>query len=70
MALKDFFQSSKFEYSGKQFNTPNDAALEVLVDGDMQIKMGSMIAMKGNITFKKKSSLSGGIGNFIKSKLS
>ncbi len=70
MNLSKFFEQSKFEFSDKPAKLHDEIALELNVSDEVTVKKGSMIAYVGDLKFKHKSSLSGGLGNFVKSKLS
>lgn len=48
------------------FELENDYTLDIHVDGDVKVKLGSMIAYTGDIRFTKESSLSGGLRKFVK----
>lgn len=52
------------------FELENDYILDIHMDGSVKIKLGSMIAYTGDISFKRESSLSGGLNKFLKKTIS
>ncbi|WP_414469776.1 AIM24 family protein [Methanobacterium sp. ACI-7] len=52
------------------FELENDYLLDVNLNGKVWAKWGSMVAYTGDVTFKKQSSLEGGLGKFVMKKVS
>lgn len=51
------------------FELENPQTLEINLDGMVWMKLGSMIGYTGAVKFKRQSSLAGGIGKFLKKKM-
>lgn len=68
--LHEFLDNTpKIESNDDKYALESNYMLGVKLDGELAIKLGSMIAYKGEIKFKKESSFKGGIGSFIKKKM-
>lgn len=66
-SLSNFVNDNLTSYDESEyFELENDRILDIHVDGPVKVKLGSMIAYTGDISFKKESSLSGGLGKFVK----
>lgn len=69
--LKDFVAATmdKVQNHGP-FELENDHILQINLNGMAWIKMGSMIAYRGQIGFEREGMLSGGVGQFLKKAVS
>ena len=68
--LNEFVEASGQKDQGTGvFELESDAMLEINLDGKIMTKLGAMIAYEGDISFKKEGAFAGGIGNFLKKKL-
>lgn len=52
------------------FELENPYLLDINLNGKVWIKWGAMVAYTGDVTFKKQSSLEGGLGKFVMKKVS
>lgn len=65
--LQQFLQSSvQQDRAGQKFQLENARMLEINVDGDMWIKLGSMVAYRGNLKFEREGALDHGLGKMLK----
>jgi uncharacterized protein (AIM24 family) len=53
----------------EHFQLENDSLLKIDLNGKVWIKLGTMIAYRGSIQFKRQSAFEGGIGKFVKKAL-
>lgn len=66
-SLTNFIDRTKNKDRGEGlFELETDRFLEINLDGDIWIKMGSMIAYNGSIKFTRENLLSQGVGNLLK----
>ncbi|MGL4669849.1 MAG: AIM24 family protein [Methanobacteriaceae archaeon] len=66
-SLENFVEATIQKEDGSEiFELENDYIVDVHVNGNVKVKLGSMIAYTGDIKFKKESSLSGGLTKFVK----
>jgi uncharacterized protein (AIM24 family) len=69
MELEEFTQSNAPEEGGEGFQLENSKLLDIILDGEVMAKAGSMVAHTGDVSFTGKSSASGGITGFLKEKV-
>ncbi len=66
-SLSNFVNTNKTsEDETEYFELENDYILDIHMDGSVKVKLGSMIAYTGDISFEKESSFSGGLSKFVK----
>jgi len=70
MELDNFVSQHSPGESDDRFELENSKLLDIDVDGTVLTKAGSMIAYQGDLSFTGRSSAEGGLGGFIKSKVS
>ena len=66
MKLDEFVDANDPEDGGTGFQKENNRLLKLPVDGIATIKVGTMIAYTGDLTFTGKSSAEGGLTGFVK----
>lgn len=70
MELEQFVRSAAAQDTDKGFGLQNKKTLSVEVDDDVFLKAGSMVGYEGDVSFTGVSSAEGGLGGFIKEKVS
>ena len=66
MKLEQFVDANEPDEAGTGFQTENKRLLKIPVDGVATIKVGTMVAYTGELTFTGKSSAEGGLTGFVK----
>lgn len=70
-SVQQFLDKTAEKFEGNEiFELENDYLLDINLNGKVWAKWGSMVAYTGDVTFKKQSSLEGGLGKFVMKKVS